>query len=128
MAADGGTNAITQYNGDDGEHLSNLQRLKYARDVSRAIADLHSIDGEDVVTFIHRDIRSSNFLIDFTGRMVVHDFNLSKLVHWNPKTKQQCGFVKPACTEVSAVNCSLLFYIQFIFISFNMSFVCFMYM
>ncbi|XP_071723888.1 receptor-like kinase TMK2 [Rutidosis leptorrhynchoides] len=58
------------------EPLSWIRRLAIALDVAKGIEYLHSLARQ---TFIHRDLKSSNILLDNSFRAKVSDFGLVKL-------------------------------------------------
>jgi serine/threonine protein kinase len=72
---------------------SSRKILSLALQLSRAVADIHSIDGDDEtpVTAVWRNIKPDNVL--FVGnRLTITDFDESLLPWWSPKDKKMCKF------------------------------------
>jgi len=86
----------TTENGDGGSlekvaqenRLEPTTMLKYAVDISRAVANMHSID-KDYVTLIHRDLDASNTVF-IKGKPKIIDFHASLFVPWNASGSQPC--------------------------------------
>ncbi|XP_057868742.2 wall-associated receptor kinase-like 14 [Cryptomeria japonica] len=80
-----------------GEALSWRKRLKIAADTAAALAYLHSAINPPIY---HRDIKSSNILLDYDFNCKVADFGLSKLVlsessHISTAPQGTPGYVDP---------------------------------
>lgn len=68
-----------------------LKRLSIARDIASGLADVHGIDGNDNVTFVHLDINPAN-VISVGGTLKLNDFNIGILRKWNTTANKPCGF------------------------------------
>ena len=68
-----------------------VKKLSLALQLSMAVADVHSIDGDNVVTAVWRNIKPENVL--FIGeRLTITDFDESILPWWSPAEKKPCKF------------------------------------
>lgn len=68
-----------------------LKRLEMARDIVSALADVHSIDGDNNATFVHLDINPGNVVV--VGKSLkLNDFNIGIMQKWNLTSNNQCGF------------------------------------
>lgn len=68
-----------------------LERLRIARDISEGLADVHGIDGDGNVTFVHLDINPAN-VVSIGGRLKLNDFNIGIPRKWNTTSNTACGF------------------------------------
>ena len=68
-----------------------LERLRIARDIAHGLADVHGIDGDGNVTFVHLDINPAN-VVSIGGRLKLNDFNIGIPRKWNTTSNQPCGF------------------------------------
>ena len=59
-----------------------LARLQMAADIAQGLADVHGIDGEDKVSFVHLDINPANVII-VGDRLKLNDFNIGIIRKWN---------------------------------------------
>lgn len=66
-------------------------KIRLARDIAEGIADVHSIDGEDIATLTHFDINFSNIGV-VNGSIKLNDFNIAVLRKWNTTSNEPCGF------------------------------------
>lgn len=66
------------------ENQSSRRRLKLARNIARALADVHSIDypGSTNATLTHNDINMAN-VVELHGTLQLNDFNIAQLLRWN---------------------------------------------
>ena len=92
-----GHSVLTEY-GDgrlgalaDSKRKTPLARLEIARDTAAGLADVHSIDGPNNVTFVHLDINPAN-VISVGGTLKLNDFNIGIIRRWNTTSNQPCGF------------------------------------
>jgi hypothetical protein len=94
--------------------LNNHIRLVYSLDVARGVAAAHGIEQQqhnntnssssnNMASLVHRDIRSTNFLIK-AGHMILHDFNCARFVTMTTfedeetgSSSSSCGFYKHEC-------------------------------
>ena len=92
-----GNSVITEF--ADGERVGTLadtkkkiplERLKIARDIASGLADLHSIDGDEV-TFVHFDVNLAN-VVSIGGRLKLNDFNIGVMLRRNQTSGETCGF------------------------------------
>jgi serine/threonine protein kinase len=67
-----------------------MQKLSLATQIAEAVADLHSIDG-DQPSIAHGDMKEKNMLFTPDERFVLHDFNLGKPVMTEGDTNVTCG-------------------------------------
>lgn len=72
------------------------EKLKYARDIAKAVADLQSFDGENITTLIHRDLGPANVMLS-DGRAKLNDFNAAIILKWDPIKKSPCTFTDEIC-------------------------------
>eukprot|EP00587_Corethron_hystrix_P009303 CAMPEP_0113309574 /NCGR_PEP_ID=MMETSP0010_2-20120614/7561_1 /TAXON_ID=216773 ORGANISM="Corethron hystrix, Strain 308" /NCGR_SAMPLE_ID=MMETSP0010_2 /ASSEMBLY_ACC=CAM_ASM_000155 /LENGTH=371 /DNA_ID=CAMNT_0000164849 /DNA_START=329 /DNA_END=1444 /DNA_ORIENTATION=- /assembly_acc=CAM_ASM_000155 len=84
--ADGDTAALVK-----SKKLSKLDRLKIARDVALAVADMHGIDGLQRPALVHNDINSAN-VVTKDGKLKLNDFNIGMLMTYDRTTGDSCGF------------------------------------
>ena len=68
-----------------------LARLQMAADIAQGLADVHGIDGEDKVSFVHLDINPANVVI-VGDRLKLNDFNIGIIRRWNTTSNEACGF------------------------------------
>jgi hypothetical protein len=68
-----------------------LERLKIARDIAEGLADVHGIDGDGNVSFVHLDINPAN-VVSIGGRLKLNDFNIGVPRRWNTTSNKPCGF------------------------------------
>lgn len=73
---------------DPNVSLSLLTRLRFAKDASMGIAWLHASNP----MILHRDIKTSNFLVDENMRVVVCDFGLSETLRQGSSTWDDSGY------------------------------------
>ena len=87
-----------------GGRRSPQQKLQFAIDVALGIATAHEIEKDGKVSLVHRDVRSTNFLMTNDGKhLMLHDFNCARLMTWDSKNDVRCAFYKPECVEVSSI-------------------------
>eukprot|EP00591_Stephanopyxis_turris_P015217 CAMPEP_0195540496 /NCGR_PEP_ID=MMETSP0794_2-20130614/50602_1 /TAXON_ID=515487 /ORGANISM="Stephanopyxis turris, Strain CCMP 815" /LENGTH=293 /DNA_ID=CAMNT_0040674565 /DNA_START=48 /DNA_END=929 /DNA_ORIENTATION=+ len=72
--------------------LSSIEKLKFARDISQGLADMHSIDGENNATAVYKDLKPSNVVVSKNGKLKISDFNDAHLLMWNSSSHSQCRF------------------------------------
>ena len=93
-----GRSVITEY--ADGPRLGTLadkskkyplRRLEIARDIASALSDVHNIDEEDRVTFVHFDINPANVVV-IGKTLKLNDFNIGVVIKYNESSQEQCGF------------------------------------
>ena len=93
-----GNSVITEY--ADGERVGSLAdkmkktplaRLKIARDIASGLADVHSIDGDEEATFVHRDVNMAN-VVSIGGTLKLNDFNVGVILQRNETSGKMCGF------------------------------------
>ena len=68
-----------------------LARLKMALDIAEGLADVHGIDGDEKVSFVHLDINPANVVI-VGGKLKLNDFNIGIIRRWNTTSNAACGF------------------------------------
>lgn len=68
-----------------------LQILRIARDISKGLADVHGIDGDNNATFVHLDINPAN-VVSVGGTLKLNDFNIGIIRQWNVTSEEPCGF------------------------------------
>lgn len=68
-----------------------LQLLRIARDISKGLADVHGIDGENNATFVHFDVNPAN-VVSVKGTLKLNDFNIGIIRQWNVTSQEPCGF------------------------------------
>lgn len=68
-----------------------LVRLQMAADIAEGLADVHGIDGNDKVSFVHLDINPANVVI-VEGRLKLNDFNIGIIRKLNTTSNEPCGF------------------------------------
>lgn len=71
------------------KELTPPKMLQYAVDLSRLVADMHSID-EDYVSLIHQDVEASNIVFVGGDKPKIIDFHSSLLIQWNATANQPC--------------------------------------
>lgn len=70
------------------EELEPIKKLRYAFDIAKAVAHMHSIDS-NYVSLVHRDLDESNFvLVDDTPKII--DFHASLFLKWNETGSKPC--------------------------------------
>ena len=93
-----GHSVMTEY--ADGKRLGSvadkarkkpLVRLQMAADIAEGLADVHGIDGDDKVSFVHLDINPANVVI-VGGRLKLNDFNIGIIRRLNTTSNEACGF------------------------------------
>jgi len=73
-------------------NYTSLTKLKLARDVANAVADLQEIDKEMGPLILHRDIGPANMLIMPDGRLKLNDFNGATMMYWDYANNRMCGY------------------------------------
>jgi len=68
-----------------------LQLLRIARDISKGLAEIHGIDGDNNSTFVHLDINPAN-VVGVGGTLKLNDFNIGIIRQWNTTSDEPCGF------------------------------------
>jgi len=72
-------------------HQSLADKMWLALELARALADVHSIDGNDTVTAVWHNMKPENVL--FVGNQLkITDFDESILLRWHNSTKKTCKF------------------------------------
>eukprot|EP00977_Amphora_coffeiformis_P005540 scaffold1170_cov174-Amphora_coffeaeformis.AAC.24 len=93
-----GHSVMTEY--ADGKRLGSvadkarkkpLVRLQMAADIAEGLADVHGIDGDDKVSFVHLDINPANVVI-VGDRLKLNDFNIGIIRQLNTTSNEACGF------------------------------------
>lgn len=69
--------------------LGKEDRLRAAANISRGLADLHTLGGGGQSPVIHRDIAVRQFIKTDEGYKL-NDFNTAKLLKWQPKQRRVC--------------------------------------
>uniref|UniRef100_A0A7S1BCM1 Protein kinase domain-containing protein n=1 Tax=Corethron hystrix TaxID=216773 RepID=A0A7S1BCM1_9STRA len=88
--ADGG-----DYNKIKDKKMKGEEKLKYAVRVAESVRDLQEIDdrtgltGGRNATVVHGDVSASNFVL-VNGVIKLNDFNMARLLKWNPNTNAPC--------------------------------------
>jgi len=69
------------------------QRLRYAWQVAKAVADLHEVGNiYDSAAIAHTDISTDQFLW-VNGMFQLNDFNRARFIRWNSVKQEPCKFV-----------------------------------
>lgn len=63
--------------------------FQIAHDVAQSVADAHHFNEEGRATIAHMDIKPNQW-IWLNDRFVLNDFNLARLLTWDPVKKQNC--------------------------------------
>ena len=72
-------------------HQSSSDKLRLSLELARALVDVHSIDGNDMVTAVWRNMKPEHVLF-VNGQLKITDFDESILLRWNSKEKRSCKF------------------------------------
>ena len=80
--------------------LHTLDRLKIARDLAKAIDEVHrprviSNDpyfSSTAIAMVHNDVNPSNVVAVRGGRLKINDFNLVEFIQQNETSHEECGF------------------------------------
>jgi serine/threonine protein kinase len=81
-----------------------MQKLSLATQIAEAVADLHSIDG-DQPSITHGDIYEDNILFTPDGRPKLHDFNLGTPLMTKGDTNVTCkGLGSKVTTDIAALG------------------------
>jgi serine/threonine protein kinase len=72
--------------------LSSVERLLLGRELARALADVHSIDGGagHDATLAHNDLNMANVVVSVEGKLKLNDFNIGVLMRRNGS--EPCGY------------------------------------
>lgn len=73
-------------------NYTSLTKLKLAKDVANAVADLQEIDKEMGPLMVHNDIGPANMLIMPDGRLKLNDFNGAHMIYWDYDNNSTCGY------------------------------------
>jgi serine/threonine protein kinase len=93
-----GHSVLTEY--ADGKRLGSvadksrktpLARLQMAVDIAHGLADVHGIDGDDKVSFVHLDVNPANVVI-VDDKLKLNDFNIGIIRRRNVTSNEPCGF------------------------------------
>lgn len=68
-----------------------LATLEMAKDIAEGLADVHGIDGDDKVSFVHLDVNPANVII-VGDKLKLNDFNIGIIRRWNTTSNEPCGF------------------------------------
>lgn len=68
-----------------------LATLQMAKDIAEGLADVHGIDGDDKVSFVHLDVNPANIVI-VGDKLKLNDFNIGIIRRWNTTSNTPCGF------------------------------------
>lgn len=71
--------------------ISPREKLKMARDVALALADVHDIEGKDNATIVHKDVKPHNCVV-IEGKLKLNDFNDAEFLQWDTALNRTCGF------------------------------------
>ena len=63
--------------------------FQIAHDVAQSIADAHHLNEQGRATIVHMDIKPDQW-IKFDGRWMLNDFNLARMLTWDPVTQESC--------------------------------------
>jgi hypothetical protein len=92
---------LTSFKGQAKE-IPLIDRIKLARDVAQAVADIHdvdavrssrSIENRSNATAVHRDLKADN-IVFVDGTVKVSDFNSAVLMLWDTSQNKQCHIRK----------------------------------
>eukprot|EP00538_Stauroneis_constricta_P013310 CAMPEP_0119564312 /NCGR_PEP_ID=MMETSP1352-20130426/26601_1 /TAXON_ID=265584 /ORGANISM="Stauroneis constricta, Strain CCMP1120" /LENGTH=593 /DNA_ID=CAMNT_0007613057 /DNA_START=52 /DNA_END=1833 /DNA_ORIENTATION=+ len=72
-------------------HISELEMLKVAHNVSLSISHAHNFDSQGRPTIAHTDIKPDQFLFE-DGYYKLTDFNRVRFLKWDDYYKKICGF------------------------------------
>lgn len=70
------------------------ERIKYARDIASAIAELHQVDHHGIARFSHHDLKPGNVVL-VNGTIKLNDFNDAEVLLYNTTDKEECRFRRP---------------------------------
>eukprot|EP00980_Cylindrotheca_fusiformis_P021776 scaffold8600_cov111-Cylindrotheca_fusiformis.AAC.8 len=71
--------------------LESYQKIQIAVQVTQGLTDVHDIDGDGISSISHSDFASKQYIL-IDGRFKLSDFNVGRLLGWNPKLKEPCPY------------------------------------
>jgi hypothetical protein len=90
-----GLSAVVDYSNEKNldyvyeQHPTKDELFQIAHDVAQSIADAHHLNEQGQATVVHMDIKPDQW-IRLEGRFKLNDFNLARMITWDPVTGESC--------------------------------------